>query len=441
MSELKYKVGDKVRIKNIDWYNRHTNESEVKWKYFPFSCNMKKYCGQIMTISIVRGCSYSMIEDDCQYVWTDEMIEGLVERNGKTYPYKIGDRVILKVNNRCATITDLKYNSFGNLSYYIKIDNDKDISIDCPTDLLLPYDNMIECKVKETKPKFNIGDRIVTDTNMKGKIIEVVEEGWYRVEFEDHNGIPQPNGVVPEESMSLVEDETSKFKIDDIVFVKNIGWVRITNSYWDSLANEYIYEAIGFNGEGEYDSINQSNIECQMLSESENPHTCGNKITLDEYKNNDKEWLFNKLATLDNITALESIQDIFNHLQQFKYPKTYEECCRVLGVSEFEYNHTGTNVWYRHKLMATLDKLMLCRDAYWKIAGEEMGLGKPWEPDYGGTFEDGTTIKYVIYSQGTYIVKARKSNPNYILAFPTEEMRDAFYEIFKKEIENCKELL
>ena len=372
---MKYKVGDKVRINSLDWYNRHTNESEVNWKYFPFSCNMKKYCGQIMTISIVRGCSYSMIEDDCQYAWTDEMIEGLVEEETKP------------------------------------------------------------------EPKFNIGDRIVTDTNMKGKIIEVVEEGWYRVEFEDHNGIPQPNGVVPEESMSLVEDETSKFKIDDIVFVKNIGWVRITNSYWDSLANEYIYEAIGFNGEGEYDSINQSNIECQMLSESENPHTCGNKITLDEYKNNDKEWLFNKLATLDNITALESIQDIFNHLQQFKYPKTYEECCRVLGVSEFEYNHTGTNVWYRHKLMATLDKLMLCRDAYWKIAGEEMGLGKPWEPDYGGTFEDGTTIKYVIYSQGTYIVKARKSNPNYILAFPTEEMRDAFYEIFKKEIENCKELL
>ena len=75
MSELKYKVGDRVRIKDIDWYNRHAKETEVNWKYFPFSCDMKKYCGQIMTISIVRGCSYSMIEDDYRYAWTDEMSE------------------------------------------------------------------------------------------------------------------------------------------------------------------------------------------------------------------------------------------------------------------------------------------------------------------------------------------------------------------------------
>ena len=59
----------------------------------------------------------------------DNNIEGLMQRNVEKYPYKIGDRVVLKGTNRCATITDLKYNSWGNLSYYIKIDNDKDISI------------------------------------------------------------------------------------------------------------------------------------------------------------------------------------------------------------------------------------------------------------------------------------------------------------------------
>ena len=32
-------------------------------------------------------------------------------------------------------------------------------------------------------------------------------------------------------------------------------------------------------------------------------------------------------------------------------------------------------------------------------------------------------------------------NRNAILAFPTEEMRDAFYENFKDLIEQCKELL
>ena len=118
-----------------------------------------------------------------------------------------------------------------------------------------------------------------------------------------------------------------------------------------------------------------------------------------------------------------------------KYPKTYEECCRVLGVSEFEYNHTGTKVWYRHRLMATLDKLMLCRDAYWKLAGEEMGLNRPWKPDY-----DSGVNKYGIICLNGVV---QESNPttnwerhlNKVLDFPTAEMRDAFYENFKELIE------
>ena len=118
-----------------------------------------------------------------------------------------------------------------------------------------------------------------------------------------------------------------------------------------------------------------------------------------------------------------------------KYPKTYEECCKVLGVSEFEYNHTGTKMWYRHKLMATLDNLMLCRDAYWKIAGEEMGLGKPWEPDYRYKDE-----YYSIYYNGFGIIQCN-SFQAHVFIFPTEEMRDAFYENFKELIEFVKELL
>ena len=120
-----------------------------------------------------------------------------------------------------------------------------------------------------------------------------------------------------------------------------------------------------------------------------------------------------------------------------KYPKTYEECCKVMGVSEFEYNHTGTKVWYRHKLMATLDNLMLCRDAYWKIAGEEMGLGKPWEPDWENKEEEKYTIEYF----AGMVFKDHSSSCSRPFVFPTPEMRDTFYENFKKEIEMCKELL
>ena len=123
-----------------------------------------------------------------------------------------------------------------------------------------------------------------------------------------------------------------------------------------------------------------------------------------------------------------------------EYPKTYEECLNVLAFVRPEFTIEVLDEHYE-RLISSLYKLLICRDAYWKIAGEEMELDKPWKPDYSGTFEHGTPIKYVIYNIGTHIVKERKSSPNHILAFPTAEMRDAFYENFKSEIEICKELL
>ena len=142
---MKYKAGDKVKIKSLDWYNENKSETGfITFNYVNFMPEMSRYCGEILTINQVVEVFGQYTMSECGFLWTDEMFECLVERNGKKYPYKIGDRVILKGNNRCATITDLKYNTWGNLSYYIKIDNDKDIEIDYPTELLLPYDNKVE---------------------------------------------------------------------------------------------------------------------------------------------------------------------------------------------------------------------------------------------------------------------------------------------------------
>ena len=41
------------------------------------------------------------------------------------------------------------------------------------------------------------------------------------------------------------------------------------------------------------------------------------------------------------------------------------------------------NVYYGYSSFMILQKLIICRDVYWKIYGEQMGLGKPWEPDFG----------------------------------------------------------
>ena len=110
-----------------------------------------------------------------------------------------------------------------------------------------------------------------------------------------------------------------------------------------------------------------------------------------------------------------------------EYPKTYEECCVALEYIP----HTDDIIGYKWNILQSLQKLLICRDAYWKIAGD-------WKPEYPFN-----TARYVItYSRGfvgkVLVYDAAK---NYILEFPTEEMRDAFYENFKELIKECKKLL
>ena len=116
-----------------------------------------------------------------------------------------------------------------------------------------------------------------------------------------------------------------------------------------------------------------------------------------------------------------------------EYPKTFLACCDVLNIGNLiERGVKG----YKAELFDTLQKLYICRDAYWQIAGEKMGLNKSWEPDWN-TSEP----KYVISCTSNGIEKQWETTYCKVLAFPTEEMRDAFYENFKELIEICKELL
>ena len=173
---------------------------------------------------------------------------------------------------------------------------------------------------------------------------------------------------------------------------------------------------------------------CVFAVRDDNPH-CGLRGFRSDFN---VEWCESENDKVPNGYELQEDGYFSWVKKKNKYPKTYEECCKVLGVSEFEYNHTGTKMWYRHKLMATLDNLMLCRDAYWKIAGEEMGLKRHWKPDW----LDDDVVKHIISHDGkTYGTRGGRNYINYILAFPTEEMRDLFYKNFNKEIEECKEFL
>ena len=123
-----------------------------------------------------------------------------------------------------------------------------------------------------------------------------------------------------------------------------------------------------------------------------------------------------------------------------QYPKTFYECCNIVGAQwcgELNFGpHDGeTQNDYNLKLVDILEpyrRLLIYRDAYWKIAGVQMGLGKAWEPS-------DTKDKYIIRRAGDEILKGYKICC--VLEFPTAEMRDAFYENFKELVEQCKELL
>lgn len=131
-----------------------------------------------------------------------------------------------------------------------------------------------------------------------------------------------------------------------------------------------------------------------------------------------------------------------------QYPKTYAECCKIMQVARpivwFDYDDVSSiskegdeYVSRIENILYAFRKLLICRDAYWKIAGGEMRLDKPWEPDWNHI----NRKYYCIYNSKNNIVKNVIYSENKILAFPTAEMRDEFYANFKNLIEQCKELL
>lgn len=54
-----------------------------------------------------------------------------------------------------------------------------------------------------------------------------------------------------------------------------------------------------------------------------------------------------------------------------EYPKTYEECYQYLGYDDR----------IPIKIIGEFIRLINARNAYWKIAGEQLGLEEPWQPD------------------------------------------------------------
>ena len=206
IENMKYKVGDKVKIKSLDWYNENKDETDdiECFNNIWFYKEMSKFCGKVMTISHIRADHYTMVEDLVGY-WTDEMIE-------------------CKVEDECPQDFIEKYcRSCGTQ----RCDRTKEYLNGCP------YYNAYMCKKEEEtkpKPKFKVGDRIYPKYHKPSNDLEIIEvirgDGHYGYRIKNHH--INNTYFMWEYEMSDYKLVELKFKAGDRAFNKvTRKWVNI----------------------------------------------------------------------------------------------------------------------------------------------------------------------------------------------------------------------
>lgn len=220
--------------------------------------------------------------------------------------------------------------------------------------------------------------------------------------------------------------EKFPFKIHDLVNIPEYeSTVGICGMRWDPYSKHMEYMVYRCDDEEWYTAE-------ELLDYNDNPH---------ETPKNKEEKKINQMSLAN--CDLDEVEIVLGDKFELKledgkyyavrkkpkkpiYPTTYGECKNMIPK----------NVYYGYSMFMTLQNLIICRDVYWDIYGKQTGLGEPWKPDWNDH-----RPKYTITVIGNQLIKHHSLSQNYILAFPTEELRDIFYENFKDLIENCKELL
>ena len=349
---MKYKEGDRILIKSLDWYNANKDEyGYIDCGSREFFTKMSDLCGKIATIKeICKTNCYRLEEYD--FDWTDEMIECKVEKETKFGT--ASNPIEPKSNANCLTLE----------------------------------------RVDETKPepKFKVGDILFYRGETSGylKVEEIrVENGEIRYYETSRN-------------VYLVENDPDVFA-DKVCSVET----EETKSE-DELLDDY-EELTDRAFKGGYEK-------------------CKSDIELNGFQLPEGYQFVDENGNVINATK------IVLEKKKKEYPKTYCECKDILGLWDIDDTERG---YYKTDLIDKLQMLLICRDAYWKIAGEEMGLGKPWEPDWDAK----DNHFYTIHTFNGKVECSATAHRNAVLIFPTKEMRDAFKENFDPDIEICKELL
>jgi hypothetical protein len=115
---MKYKLGDKVRIKSLDWYNQNKDENGfVHCGNRIFDNYMSVFCGSVVTIcgEYSYYCGYDVREDMQCRTWTDDMFEGLADAEPQ--------EKMVSLEQVCEWLRN-------NIDFYVETKYDEDFRVD-----------------------------------------------------------------------------------------------------------------------------------------------------------------------------------------------------------------------------------------------------------------------------------------------------------------------
>ena len=227
-----------------------------------------------------------------------------------------------------------------------------------------------------------------------------------------------------------------KYKVGDKVKVKSQEWYEDNANYISEVEcgnTVFIPDMKCYCGSTVTIMKRFSHIKCYAIEEDNGVHywndemfECGDESDMKEFNIKDEIIVPDNYEVWDDQgNVIKTSKIIIREVKKI-YPNTINDCYNLLEDDELA---SPTS-------MRKFQELINARNAYWKIAGTEMDLGRSWEPNW--TSFEGYPAIYMYRYQITLSV-AR--DEHHCLVFPTEEMRDMFYKNFKKDIEECKEFL
>ena len=294
----------------------------------------------------------------------------------------------------------------------------------------------------EEKFPYKVDDVVVNHKYGKGDITQMVwidNEIVYEIHFEDCMAYCKANELCKYDAFKagdkVIVKGFEKMGEDEIIYVFKSYDGDIKYKTKNHLDTHYFME-------DSFTKVEKSNKEENMEKRLEPVYELGTgKILYYEEKVSGEKYCPIGETTLyiqedyefrDETNNVINAKKITLTRKKPQYPKTYIECAKILNCFSASYIDG-----YKNELLEKLQELLICHAAYRKIAGTEMGLGKPWKPDW-------REKRYIIYqNQDNIIGGCREAGfvEHHIFEFPTAEMRDAFYDNFKELINDCKELL